>query len=72
MVCSDFAVLRGNYTQELYTQEKQRNIYEHIYWTLLTPYSNPPYRKTLRKWHLQTTSASDWQRDKCPDKTTLK
>ena len=31
MVCSDFAVLRGNYTQELYTQEKQRNIYEHIY-----------------------------------------
>ena len=48
MVCSDFAVLRGNYTQELYTQEKQRNIYEHIYRTLLTPYSNPPTEKPYK------------------------
>ena len=47
--------------------EKQRNIYEHIYRTLLTPYSNPPTEKT----HLQTTNTSDWSRDKHPDETTL-
>ena len=62
MVCSDFAVFR----KTIYSG-KQRNIYEHIYRTLLTPYSNPPTEKT----HLQMTNASDWSRDKRPDETTL-
>ena len=62
MVCSDFAVFR----KTIYSA-KQRNIYEHIYRTLLTTYSNPPTEKT----HLQTTNASNWLRDKCPDETTL-
>ena len=42
MVCSDFAGIRKQYSGTIYSG-KQRNIYEHIYRTLLTPYSNPPY-----------------------------
>ena len=48
MVCSDFAVtlqcLGKQFSGTIYSG-KQRNIYEHIYRTLLTPYSNPPTKK---------------------------
>ena len=48
MVCSELAVTLqslGKLDSGTIYSGKQRNIYEHIYRTLLTPYSNPPYRE---------------------------
>ena len=42
MVCSEFAVLRKNYTQELYTQEN-KEIFMNIFTDFITQLTtNPP------------------------------
>ena len=47
MVCSDFAVHRKNYTQELYTQEN-KEVFINIFTGFISPiYFTPPSTKTF-------------------------
>ena len=49
MVCSEFAVLRKNYTQELYTQEN-KEIFMNIFTDFITQLTTNPPRYIEHKW----------------------